>query len=541
MIIGLLTLLLPLITLLIMFAWGLFLGLKRTRVRFICVALSFVISLIVAFSLRNMRAENVMGIFESFNSEIVNTILGSGHLRDVLLSFSSALLAPWIFLIVFVLLCTISWFICNIIFLVSSFGKKHDVQLEEDDATLASGFMDSYGESEELAENAFVKKGIFRVLIYAVAQVLLTFFVILTPVVATLDCVPVVVDAVCDIGVLPKESQDANAMTQSEITGKLDAFNKSPLVVTYRTLGGNAMCREMTSFVIDGQKYSLHSELDYITDFVADIYKLYKLKIEDYTEAEIEILRHIDTEMNESVFLPTVAGELIYLITDGWIDEDGARPVMGMQKPTFDKDTTSMIAEPFDHILEAFHKDAHNLEALRADFDTVERTMEILINSGVIASMKEDQTNAMVELLNGGNTLDLLLAEFDKNPSFTILRSDITKIGMRAMGSTLTIPSESNEAYEQFTGDVASALNDLKSQGLTPEEQKTQLTSTIRETYEQQAGEELELSDEVVGMYADVLVKEFEDKDNVTNEDLQKFFGAYAGIKTEGSDDTAAA
>jgi len=538
MIIGLLALLLPLVTLLIMFAWGLFLGLKRTRIRFICVAVSFVLSMIFAISIKHLHADTVLNFLNSSaiagKSESLSVILGSEGLCETLLQFGGALISPWVFLIVFVLLCSISWIVCNLIFLISSMVRKNDPDLEEDEFR-DDLYMDFYGDAEPLYEDRTKKKGIVRVAIYAVAQVLLTFFVILTPVVTTLDCVPAVLDAACEIGYVKKESQDANALKKDQIMGKLDEFNKSPLVVCYRALGGNAMCHELTAFEVEGQKYELHTELGYISDFVADIFKLNGLKIQNYTEAEIEVLRDIDAELHESVLLPVVAGDLIYIITDAWLDETGPRPILSMQKPKFEEDTTSMVAEPFDHILEAFHKDAHNIEALRADFDTVERTMEILIHSGVIASMNENQTNAMVELLNSGNTLEQLLAEFDKNPSFAPLSDDITKIGMRAMGSTLKIPSESGEAYNQFTGDLASKLSDMNSQGLTPEEQKTQLTATIRETYEQQAGEKLDLSDDVVGLYADVLVKEFEGKEEITAEDMQKFFDAYAGVKSDDS------
>ncbi len=544
MVIGLLTLVLPLVTLLIMFAWGLFIGLKRTRVRFICVAASFVISMIVAFSVKNLLANTVMNLLNSSanagGAEVISLIMNSEGMREALFQCGGALIAPWVFLIVFVLLCTISWIICNILFLFTSLGKKSNVEFEE--AELEENiFSDLYGEYDEPVENVYEKKGLFRIAIYALAQVLLTFFVILTPVVSTLDCVPAVVNSACDMGLIQKESQDANAMTHSEIMDTLGEIDRAPLVVCYRALGGNALCNKLTSFEILGQKSNLHTELNFLSDFVSNIFKLSGKKIQDYGDADVEVLRKIDADVHNSIFLPVVAGDLIYAVTDGWLDESGSQAVLGMQKPSFDQDTTAMVAEPFDHILEAFHKDAHNIEALRADLDTVERTMEILIETGVIAGMRENHTNILVELLNSGTTIQQLLDEFDKNPSFAPLTDDITRIGMRAMGSTLKIPSESNEAYNQFTGDLASTLSDLNAQGMTAEEQKTYLTTTIRDTYEQQSGEKLELGDEVVELYADVLVKEFEGKQDISAEDMQKFFDAYAGIQTEDAAGTPAA
>ena len=540
--IGLIALLLPMVMLAVMFLWGLVIGLRRTRVRFICVAVSFVGSMLLALWVKNVESGAVLDFLTSKagGNAFLSALLGEEGLRDALLHCGGAIAAPWVFLGTFVLLCSVSAVICSILFFVFRMGKKES-DIDEIDLC-ESGYIDLfggyglYGEISlfsEFGEQAFKNGGVIRVAIYALVQTMLTIFVILTPVVSTIDFVPVVIDSATEIGLVQKEDGDKGIVTQDQLLETVDEINKTPLVKAYRVLGGDALCHSMETFAVEGDNYHLHDEFGVIADFVVNIMKLYGKQIQDYTEAEIEVLRAIDEDMHDSAFLPTVAGDLIYLVTDGWLDPTGSRAVFGMEKPNFDKDTTSMVAEPFDHILEAFHKDAHDLEKLRADFDTIERTMEILIHNGVVGSMNAENTNTMVELLTHGNTIELLLAEFDKNDSFEPLSDDITRIGMRAMGSTLKIPSGSGENYGQFTGDLASKLNVMNGEGLTVEEQKAELTITIRESYAQQAGKELEMSDEVVGLYADVLIKEFEGKEDVTDEDLQKFFDSYAGIQSE--------
>ncbi len=544
--IGLIAMLLPVVMLALLLLWGLFIGLKRTRIRFICVALSFVASLCAALWVKNVESGVVMNFLSSkaADNEMLATILGEEGLCDALLHCGSAIAAPWVFLGLFVALCFVTGIICNILFFVFRLGKKNSSDVDEVDL-YESGYIDLfggyglYGEISlfhDFGEQVFRSGGFLRILLYAAAQVLLTLFVILTPVVSTIDCIPAVMDSADEVGMIKAESSEDGAIKTDKLWEIAGELNKTPLVKAYRLLGGDALCNSMESFKVGGDEYHLHNELGVITDFISNIMKLNGRKIYEYTDAEIEILRAIDSDMHNSVFLPTVAGDLIYLVTDGWLDETGSRAVFGMAKPTFDdKDTTSMVAEPFEHILEAFHNDAHDLDKLRADFDTLEHTMEILIHSGVIGSMNEEQTNSMVELLSKGDTIDLLLAEFDLNPSFAPLKDDITKIGMRAMGSTLKIPAGAteNENYEQFTGDLAAKMNDMNAQGMTPEEQKTQLTTTIRETYADQMGEDLELSDEVVGLYADVLIEEFQGKEGVTAEDMQKFFDSYSGVQSE--------
>ena len=70
---------------------------------------------------------------------------------------------------------------------------------------------------------------------------------------------------------------------------------------------------------------------------------------------------------------------------------------------------------------------------------------------------------------------------------------------------------------------------------MSPEEKKEKLTDTLKENYATKTGKDMELEDEVVGIYADVLLDEFGDKENVTAEEVEAFFNAYAGIESAGS------
>ena len=97
--IGLIALLLPLAMLLVMFLWGMFIGLKRTRIRFICVAASFVASLFLALWVKNVESGAVLDVLTSKfgSSELLTTILAEEGLCDALLHFGGAIVAPWVF------------------------------------------------------------------------------------------------------------------------------------------------------------------------------------------------------------------------------------------------------------------------------------------------------------------------------------------------------------------------------------------------------------------------------------------------------------
>ena len=548
MIIGILSLLIPLLGILVFSAWGIFIGLKRTRIRSICVFVAFLISLIVAFSVKNLQTAALIKFLEptmrDSGKESLLFILQNDSLHDVVSVCGGALLAPWAFLICFVLLSSVSCVVCNILFIIFSARSKNDDYDDYDDDERESGFLgngilenDAFDDYESDDTNAFRKiNALPRVLIYAVAQVLLTTFVILTPIVSSLNLLPGLVNEFADGGLLARESSNANEISANQILDIVDMVDKSPLVVGYRTMGGNAMCRGLSSFELDGQKSDLDTELTVITEFVFDIKQLYLLQMQDYTEEEIVLLREIDEDMNISIFLPVVAGEFIYHLTDAWLDEDGSREFLDMKKPTFDRNTTSMAAEPFDHILEAFHKDAYDVKALRADFDTMEHAVEILILNDVIESMNFSQTNGLVEILSSGTTVEQLIDEFDKNPSFAPLSDDLVKIGMRAIGSTLKINSNADVAYGEFTDELANKINELSSDPSLSQEEKTEMLNTsIRDEYEKKAGKPLDLDDSVLNLYSNTLLKDFDGRTDVSQDEMNRYFESYSGIQSDSS------
>ncbi len=533
-IIGVIELVALLIALVAAVIWGMFIGVKRTRIRFICVLVSFMVALVLAFAFKNLHTvvlmEQLGPILANSGLEPLLFLWNSEPLHEVASICGGAMIAPWVFMIVFVLLSVISWLVCAVVFFIRSmYSKKLPVFDEYGEVVEEYGYEEAPREKQPFLQTAT----------YAVTQVLLTVFVLLTPVVSTLNYAPDLVVEVAEAGLLEYESGDANVLSASSLLSGMETLDQSALVVGYRVMGGNAMCNSFSRIEVDEQVSNLRVELKAITEFSFDMYKLYGLQIQDYTANEIRLLREVDKDMNESVFLPVVSGEFVFCVTDAWLDEDGPRPFLGMSKPTFDKNTTSMVAEPFDDILRAFHKDAYDVELLRDDFDTVERMMEILINNGVIESMNENKTNLLVEILNDGPTMEQLVKECEKNPSFHPVKEDIIKIGMRSMGSSLKIPANSEQIYGQFTDDLASKVNELNTDpNLTAEEKKAALTESIRDAYEQQSGKELNVDDEVIGLYADVLLEEFEERQDITADEMNKFFEAYSGVESENTQGT---
>ncbi len=507
--VGFLSLLIPAVVILIAVAWGFALGVKRVQIRFICVGVSFLIALIGAFIVKNLQYADLVGFLGGLKGDLAREFLAflntNAPLQAVLTAAGGAVVAPVAFLAIFLALAISSGIVCGIIFLISAI----------------------------LSQKPRTKAPI-RIIVFSVVQMLLTFFVIMTPVVTYLEFAPDVVDAVVEMGVLTENSENAEDINVEKVRSLVDDLNKAPLCGIHRTLGGKALSNSLSSFAVGEETTTLSEEVGPISRFVANIIKLTKNNVKNYGDAEAKALRNLSNCFEESKLLPTVAGEIIYGATDAWLDVSGENKFLGVERPKFEDPTTQMFADAFQHILEAFHTDSRNIPQLRRDFNTLANLVQIMADDNVFTAMQEPNTNAIVGKLSSGTTVQRMIEELGKNSSFKILIGDVTNIGMRAIGSSLKIPENAEEIYQQFTDDIADSMNALKASGMTREEQKTELTKTIKTAFAE-SGNQLDLDDEVVGLYADTLLEDFADYETVTANDVAEFFQVFSEVTASGT------
>ncbi len=507
--VGFLSLLIPAVVILIAVAWGFALGVKRVQIRLICVGASFVIALIGAFIVKNIQYADLVGFMGSMEGDLAKEFLAflntNAPLQSVLTSAGGAVVAPIAFVAIFLLLAIASGIVCGIIFLITAILSPKPKQ-----------------------------KAPVRIIVFSVVQMLLTIFVIMTPLTTYLDFAPDVVDAVVEMGVLTENSENAEDVSVEKVRTFVNDLNKAPLCGIHRVLGGKALSNSLSSFVVGEETTTLSAEVGPISRFAANIIKLTKNNIKNYGDAEAKALRNLSDCFEESKLLPTVADEIIYGATDAWLDVSGENKFLGVERPKFEDPTTAMFSDAFQHILEAFHSDSKNIPQLRRDFNTLANLVQIMAEDKVFEAMQEPSTNAIVVKLSSGTTVQRMIEELGKNSSFKILIGDITNIGMRAIGSSLKIPENAEEIYQQFTDDIAASMNALKAAGMTREEQKTELTKTIKDAFAE-SGNQLNLDDEVVGLYADTLLEDFDNYETITSNDVAEFFQVFTEVASSGT------
>ena len=491
---GFMSLIIPLILLGIMIVWGFVIGTRNVIIRIIGVGVSLIAAIVAVIAIKSLGFSSVSPFLVTvlsateFGAPILDFLSSAEILGDTIVSVATAFAAPIVFAVTFVVFAIITmvigWIVSLIIALVSSNdGRK--------------------------------KRSAVVIIPCAAAQALLTVFILLTPVAAYGDFANGI------MGRLDSAIENESAV----IFETIDEVESTPVIAVYRATGGNTVCKWLTSFKADGQKSNLINEADAIGRIVGDVIYLSEHKISEYDEDEADAIRDLSDGISDSLILPAIAGEVVYSATDAWIEGES---FFGAPAPSLDEVGAGIFDEAFLHLLQIFHNDSRDHDAFCADLDTVANTVVVLAEDGVFRSMGEGG-NALIDKLSGGTTVRKLVAEFGSNPGFKVLIGDITNIGMRAIGTALNIPENAEEIYSDFTGSIANELTVLNNSGKKDDEKCDELAQVIKDAFAA-SGVGTELDDEVLKLYARMIIDDFGAYNEVTGEDISEFFRAYSEV-----------
>ena len=496
---GFILALIPLLLVGFMLAWGFIIGTRNVIIRISGVVLSLIGAIIAVITLKNLGFSSVSPLLKLILSQteigdsVLDYLMSAEMLGDAMLSLVSALAAPLVFAAAFIVFAIITWFIGLIVGLVLMLvgagkdGKKRSASV---------------------------------IIPCTVAQALITAFVLITPIAAY--------GTFANSIAHQAERYEDGLKEYGDLVSEIDSMDSSPTVAVYRFAGGNAVCKWLTSFEIGGEKSNLAQEADSIGRVTADVLYLAGQEISEYGDEEAKALRDLSDSLSDSVVIPALTGEVIYYATDAWLDDNG--DFFGVDAPDLDEMGAGIFDESFVHLLEIFHDDARDRDELCADFETVTNTVVILAEDGIFRAIGEGE-NTLVEKLSEGTTVSKLVAEFGSNPGFKILIGDITNIGMRVIGTALNIPENADKVYSDFTGSVANELNSLNASDKDLEEKCAKLAETIKKALAD-AGIAAEIDDEVLKLYARMIIADFGSDVEVTAEDISEFFRAYSEVNS---------
>ena len=483
----------------IAFLWGLLRGLAKTRFRALLIVFSAVAAVITTIALKNyVQTESFVNVmllpFLSIMIpggdvvEMIASFLGvSATMNEVLLGCIGALLAPLICVACFLVYSIITWIVFAIISLCRSSSMKQ--------------------------KNAKYRLKPLRVLAWALIQTLVVVAIYMIPVSVYSEALSTVLDEVAEQGMLSDSSEELVL-----VQDVLRPIDQNAVTVAYRNVGGKALCNLITDFEANGTATHLNDEVGAVTHFSCDVYRLAKTKLANMADQEAKILMHIADSVEDSALLSTVTGEIIYSLAESWKSEEA---FLGVAKPG--------VPEIFDPLLntlvDIFYQDAKNVSALSDDLCTLADLVVCLSSHDIL----QDITNpdALIEKMNGGEAITEMTAILNANASMKALVPEVNNLGFRAIANTLGLSPEEAQLHDEFMGNMAGALNDVK--GMEREEQVNTINDRLEAEFVKSGiNIEREKLESYSGSMIDDLLNKQESGEELTEEDLQAFFITYA-------------
>lgn len=475
--------------LLICVGFGFVRGLAKSRLRLISVAASAVVAFISALFIKNtlLNAEKLRNIIEIMQDngvkmsedtlKVINDLLGSEMLTDAILGFSTALIMPLVFVLLFAILCFITWIVHIIVTLILREKLKKQ------------------------NERAHFK--LWQTVGYNLLQGIIVVLVVFVPIAVYGQLVPPVVDSIEATGML-ENNPDAHVVIEDYV----EPFSHSIAGVS-KPLG-----KALTSFKIGDQKVHLQDEVQSMSSVVCTALSLGDTKMTNFGDAQANMIKGVGDTVGDSALLSTVVGEIVYYYTDSWIADE---PFVGIKRPKMG----DMFDPAFMTLLEVIHKDSKSAGALKADIYTTADMITILANRDVFSKL--DDTDALINQLGADGMVKDLVVTLGQNESMKVLIPEVTNIGMRAIAMTLDIPGDGAEVYEDFLQDIATAMNETT--GLSEAERLTALTEKVTQAFDK-ANVPIEKS--VLDSYSASLIKDLGSAEEVTADDISDFFTVYA-------------
>ena len=477
---------------------GMMRGITRSRIRAVCLLVCAILAHLITLGIKSGFASSYAKlsaflqehIAELAENDIWKMIDGSESLQNALTQMAGALAAPLVYLAVFLVLQLVTLIIYLILMIF--FGRR----LKRSDAERRLRFP--------------------RILGLTVAQVVIVVFVFLTPIAFYSQIAGTAVNTVQDSGMVSEDS------LQTVENLNLSAENESGFIKVYRVFGGNAVCKSLTKMKIDGEKTYVADEINTMSELTGEIVQLKNAgNIKNYGKAEADVIKNTGVTFGKSKLLSTIAGELIFQVTDKW---SKGETFMSAGKPQ----VNDMLNPSLDVLIQDFRQDSRSTAAISADFNTLANIVAYLVDGQVLESF--DDQEALVNKLGSGEVIKNVINELGKNATLKNLIPEFTNLGMRAIGNMLSLPENAAEVYEDFIDDVTESINIVLQENITNEE-KVDLLTTKLETALADSGVDVELDRESVSLYANAILAEFDGMTSVTDLDIREFFQVYAAVQ----------
>ena len=498
------------LTMLSSVVFGLIRGFGKALLRFITVAFSFIVALMVA----TLALDKLSGYWEGMTLlELINNlnVTLSGAIPEftpeteaLIASFDvdtiepivnllgAVIILPITFVIIFFLLKIVTWIVYFILGGILSIMKKE-------------------------------KSALSRLLGGAIGAVqgLLIFAVVMVPISGYVSMVKDLREPLTAEG-MPDDVVD---MVDQAYDVALSSLTEDPVINFFSALGSRAMFTSISTVKMDGEKVDMSGELKSLLNIYIDSIPIQDMDFMAPTEQDKEDMSALVDSALEDRFLSTVLSGLLRGVSCAF---DKGALMLPLEEPfaTLGMDLISVFRDSTP-------------DNLDDDITTVLNVYFILAEHQVFDAVNgegEDIAKALITEINGERCVDRVVAELKANPHTKHLVSSITKLSVSVLTSAMG--EEAAELYENVKAGISDVLS-VSKDGKTEEEYKAEVSEKLDTTLKDNG---IEVEEEILNSMVDFVNENSDQLSNIAEEDLDtvilSYFDAYAKYMAENPDGT---
>lgn len=287
--------------------------------------------------------------------------------------------------------------------------------------------------------------------------------------------------------------------------------------LSYNTVGRPAFTH-MTETVYHDTEFGLEGEAVAATQLFGKLVNFASSDFAKINDQTVQDMHGIVDTLDDSVIIPEIMASLISEMCDNWAS---GTPLLGVEKPALGE----LVDPSFDVLLGLLATTDGKM--LVADLNTLLDVMDLLVEHEIFANL-EDSDKLMDILSKNPQLVGELQATFEKNEHLAPMSTEIKRLCVRAVTQSLDMENA------ELTGKLTDSINSYKDQ---PEKLSEELGGIVQDYLDEQ-GVTATVSPELTDEVAEAIGKEFEGRDDVSEQEVIDFVLNYASTQLpEGSAD----
>ena len=295
----------------------------------------------------------------------------------------------------------------------------------------------------------------------------------------------------------------------AELVEGINGITAHPVVTVLDKMGGSALYDFFASAKFEGERVYLREDLGVILGMLENV-KTLNGNVADYDDTQISALRSVVSEMDKSPLLANTVAGVFSTASQKWL---AGETFIGMAKFS--------AGELFDPVIDELLSvmSTSDTSTIAADLNTMIDIFAIVIDSGILKEGGDYE--AMLQKLGDGVISDLLLT-IHENERMAPLADEVTALSIRALASSIGLPEDADEQYDQLMTDIAGILQSTSD--MSEEERAVAVNESLTKTLDDYG---VEVKGEAAENVTESILADLGDLEQVEASDVEEFFIVY--------------